>query len=420
MIGHQEFRDLVAQDDDDHDAVAAHRESCDECARWMRSYEQVTRLAPLLAEHPDVDVAETVSRRISAKQTSRFATIVAAAASIVAVAAVAGVVIVQSNDSDRDVLAEIADDLGNSQPFRFVYSTTAQVDFDTPGPVQGGDDLPELVALSAGLPTCAAAETASVGDEIGPIDLAPVLDLLRSDDPCAGLALIDQTLTDQAGDAFDQLTADAERLQNEIQTAQERNDDTLLDRRSFETYVAQRDEAIASIVRTRNELETQFIELSSQLNPIAAAADLDGDVSRFAAAAGQEISALSAVIEDAQKVVVVPASQIDWEQVATGTWSTEGIDIAGSTETADSDERFDGVEQDPLGLAAVVLANPERLIEILESAPSESGSRVEWEIPFGLIDDSRTWRGDAVLDATTLVELVLTSGTTTVTFTPAR
>jgi hypothetical protein len=81
---------------------------------------------------------------------------------------------------------------------------------------------------------------------------------------------------------------------------------------------------------------------------------------------------------------------------------------------------FDDLAGDPLLLANTLLADPDTLLRLLDSAPSIGNSgTVGWIVPDGILEAGQ-WQATAVLVAGKLDRLIITSGDTEITLIPER
>jgi len=243
---------------------------------------------------------------------------------------------------------------------------------------------------------------------------------LSSSDPCDALALIDSQVATQATSAYNDLADTVATGRAQIEAADAEIGLTALEERSTEQFIAQRAEEIDASELALDDLESRYDEALQSLQPLAVAAREGQQTAVFVTDATNGLTALSVSIERASNLPDVADTSVTWRQVSTGTWSTSVVEVAGTTEQSDTETGFEGVEDDPLGLAIVMLANSGRLVDILNSAPSETGDTVEWTVPPDVIGDGQRWQARAVIEDGTLVRLTLTSEFSTIVFTPSR
>ena len=418
---HDRFTDAIADLDDLTtlpDDLETHRAACDECNRrldLMRKIHTTARHSAAEADNDavDVDVTSVVLDVTHPRRGGRARLLLAAAAAVVVVAG-AGVLISSQSQQPADVLAEIAEDLRGSQGTRFVLSTESTVnvadEFDLPS-----DGATAVEPLSNPLPRCP-------GDEPNPtpntgLDLAPIVDALTADDPCRALALIDDNVSEPVAATYAALSTSIEQTSQRLDALRAAEATSELTAASADAYRTEREQQLTAAQSALDDLTDTFATLATTLRPLA---DTDAGESANPGVVGEQLVALQASVATADAAIIDDESTVEWSQIATGTWSPSELIVSGTTEQGNRNSTFTGVDDDPLGLASIILGSPEQLVAILESAPASNDATIEWELPAELVDGPQRWTATARQTDGQLDDLTIRSGGTTITLTLGR
>ncbi len=398
--------------------LADHANACTACAQRLDLARRIRSAARDLRPQQPAPTSATEMRDNVLQQTRRrrWPTL-AAAAAVVAVVGTVGIIAIQLDDQDNDVLADIADNYRTSNNgARFVLATEATIDLNdilevtTPDP----DDIEPLAAE---LPTCTDPQDGTTPPTDG-LDLSPIVDALTSDNPCDALALIDNTITDATAKRHNELATSAQLASRTLDAIDNQPDGTDLLEASLDAYRHNTRQHLDNNTAERADLTTRYESLARSLQPVATGTALaDDDL----VALQQQLTDLTDTLTAAPETTT-PSATITWTQIATGTWTPTDVTITGTTERTDTTLTYDSVNDDPLGLAAIVFDDPDQLPQILDSAPTnpDDNTTIEWTVPPALIDTPGPWTATATLRNNDLDTLTLTSPTTTITLTPAR
>jgi len=410
-MDHSTFDEQLADLDNPGDlpsGLAEHAAVCARCSQRLALMQRVHETARLI-EPIDTDMADRVLQRTHRPTRSRPALLAVAAAAVLIVGGAA--IAVNRTSNEADVLADIADEYRQSDGIRFVYATEANVDIVDQFQL-ATDTSTDVQPISTRIPTCDDTDAPPVTG----LDLQPIVDALTSDDPCLALQLIDESAR-PARDAYVALATSIDQRANIINQLENREIERGLDSASAAAYIADQTETIRTDSQTIEQLERSFSEIARTLEPLAN----PGSSEQVATSTIESrLVALRADTTAAEAAAASLPVTIGWTQIATGTWSTNGIDIDGITERNNNSTRYSRVDGDPLKLADVVLAQPDILIDLMRSAPSSNGDLVEWAVPTGFLGDTEDWRATARLQDGALASITLTSRNAIITFTPEQ
>lgn len=413
-IDHDTFDERIADLADLNDLpadLAEHATVCTRCQSRLDLARRIRAVAPDLVE--PVDDVDTITEVVLARTQTRsriMPKILAVAAAAIVI--VAGITIAVTNSDDQsDVLAQIADDYADSDGIRFVYATQASINVADEFNLTA-DVSTDVQALSVQIPTCT--DNTSKGADDRGLDLAPIADALASNDPCLALQLIDESAT-PARETFAALAASIEAGNNNIEELATARPETELAEAAVDDYITGQLADIAQAQQALNDLEQTFMALAVTVEPLT---DTEASGTVGTVTVETELRALRADTTTAQQNIVAADPIVTWTQIATGTWTPNRIAISGVTERQGSSETYDTVDDDPIALAAIVLATPDTLVALLKSAPESDSDLVVWAVPDGVLDGTESWIATARLDNSQLVEIMLESSTSTITFTP--
>lgn len=417
-LQHDEFDQRLA-DTENLDALDAdlvgHAARCARCRTRLDLARRIRSTAPMLVEPADDE--DNITNAVLAQthqRSSRLPRLLAAAAVLVFVTGAASVML-RSSDAGSDVLADVADEYADSAGVRFVYSTEASVDLSG----EFADDTTptgEITALSARISTCddAAPETAGSTEESG-LDLGPIADAIASKDPCLALQLIDES-AQPAQDAFDTLARSINERQTGIDRLLGDENQSALVAASADAFVEDQQDQIEAAQRALSDLDRSYTALAETAEPLSSA-----DPDAFTASTVEtDLMALRADTTAAVEAATSVDPVVAWTQIATGTWTPDGIEIEGITERGNTTNSYTTVADDPLGLAAAVFDRPDVLLELLRSAPDSTDDVIEWEVPGDVLPDGIDWTATARIDDGRLRGIQLRSSQSTVIFTPEQ
>jgi|GEM_PF-2515101 len=417
-IDHDTFAERLDDLDDLNeipDDLAEHARTCALCERRMNLARNIRSTAPHLST-PDAEATTSVADAVLIRThpPHRRMRVVTMAAAAVAVFAAGGLIVSNFSGTAPDDLAQIADELANSDGIRFVLSSESAVDVAQTldlEPIDSGD----IEQLSTAIPRCEerVADEPTVNDGI---DLGPIVEALANNDPCLALELVDDG-AQPAVQTYTALATSINQANDNLTQLADFEPATTLEAAAAEQYSEQLRADLQEAERALQELRASFDTLVTTVQPLSEP-DTVGSPSGTAVESG--LVALRASADTADAAIIDTEPVVKWTQVATGTWTPSSIEISGSVENDSGAKLFTSVEEDPLGIAGLVWSDPNTLIALLQSAPPSRGDIVEWAVPVGVLPDQQSWDATARLDEGRLDELVLRANGTTITITPAR
>jgi len=324
-------------------------------------------------------------------------------------------VVANRNHSQPDQLATVADDLQASGSFRFVIQASTQVDLHLGTPTDNS-----FVPLAVQTPVCAGVQPSVSQPVVTAVDPVALVEALLSTDPCQALAHIKAELVPNVVDTYDKIATLATSVSWQIGEAEAMQPTSETERASISAFVARRQTELDHLQKVLNDIVTQLDLAAVTLQAVADAGNQGNHPGEYSAAT-DNLRALSGIVDSNEAVVVdIEDTTVAWHQVATGTWTPTAATAKGSNEANGMNVAFDDLAGDPLRLANTLLADPDTLLRLLDSAPSIGNSgTVRWIVPDGILGPGQ-WQSTAVLVAGKLDRLIISSGDTEIMLIPER
>lgn len=420
---HDLVRGRIADDDID-ELVLDHLTGCQACAAWEQQLSTIRSTAAVAASPTEAHVVDRIVTAVTIanrRQTRRRISIIGGGAVAASIAVAIGIVTLTGQNNEPDRLAEIATGYEASST-RFVFQATAHV------PLPEATAAEELQPVSVRrIPTCAnkpPTTAVPTGTE-----LEELLTSLLTDNPCVALDSLQSDLSPRVQIALKALSTRKAVAQQRVDTLRSlpSADNALLD--------ASRSIAVAEATTVADQADNDLADLVSaynvsvdKLTPLAQAANGQLPTTGFQPAARDAVIALSAVIDTSTVTTPLPTDVV-WDTVATGTWTTNQVTVSGTTTAAQTAVAHDfaTAADDPTSLAAALLGRPATLTDVLRSAPPSNNPTIRWQVPRSVLsmpDDAQvtavatlTAKG---LDRLTLTATSIQTGQIVLTFIPAR